>query len=95
MIHRFKNGTRRSCTFTNEQMRQIERENQILLNKILAQRPRSCARKSASTSNDTSRASSARVSSAAINRRQQQERIDFANNILWKKIVKISQRNPK
>lgn len=42
------------------------------------------------------RASSAsRVSSAAINRRQQQERIDFANNILRKKIEKIALRNPK
>lgn len=40
---RFKNGTRRSCTFTNEQMRQIERENRILLNKILAQKPSSAA----------------------------------------------------
>lgn len=77
-------------------MRQIERENQILLNKILAQRPRSCVRKLPNTSNEMSRASSAsRISSAAINRRQQQERIDFANNILRKKIVKISQRNSK
>lgn len=93
---RFKHGTRRSCTFTNDQMRQIERENQILLNKILAQRPRSSMQRSASASNGMSRASSAsRISSAAINRRHQQERIDFANNILRKKIEKIANRNPK
>lgn len=77
-------------------MRQIERENQILLNKILAQRPRTSIERSASGTNNLSRASSAsRISSAAINRRHQQERIDFANNILRKKIEKISNRNPK
>lgn len=38
-ICRFKNGTRRSCTFSNEQIRQIERENKILLAKILNQGP--------------------------------------------------------
>lgn len=77
-------------------MRQIERENQILLNKILTQRPQSCMRRNANTSYEVTRASSAsRVSSAAINRRHQQERIDFANNILRKKIEKIAQRNPK
>lgn len=86
---RFKNGTRRSATFTNEQMRQIERENQILLKKILAQRPRSSSQQSTSTSN------ASRASSAAINRRYQQERIDFANDILRKKIEKIAHRNPK
>lgn len=88
---RFKNGTRRSATFTNEQMRQIERENQILLKKILAQRPRSSLQQqSTSTIRNTNR-----VASAAINRRSQQERIDFANNILRKKIEKIAHRNPK
>lgn len=77
-------------------MRQIERDNQILLNKILAQRPRTGVRKSSTNSNDMLRASSAsRISSAEINRRTQQKRIDSANNILWKKIVKISQRNTK
>lgn len=72
-------------------MRQIERENQILLKKILAQRPRSSVQQSTtSATRNTSR-----VSSAAINRRYQQERIDFANNVLRKKIEKIAQRNPK
>lgn len=77
-------------------MRQIERENKILLQRILAQRPQSCRQKSANTLKNTSRASSAsHVSSAAINRRHQQERIDVANNILRKKIEKIAQRNSK
>lgn len=89
---RFKNGTRRSATFTNEQMRQIERENQILLKKILAQRPRSSLQQQQSTS---AIRNTSRVASAAINRRYQQERIDFANNILRKKIEKIAHRNPK
>lgn len=73
-------------------MRQIERENQILLKKILAQRPRSSLQQS-TTANAIHNTS--RVSSAAINRRSQQERIDFANNILRKKIEKIAHRNPK
>lgn len=91
---RFKNGTRRSATFTNEKMRQIERENQILLKKILAQRPRSSLQQQQQQSTSTIRNTS-RVASAAINRRCQQERIDFANNILRKKIEKIAHRNPK
>lgn len=120
---RFKNGTRRSCTFTNEEMRQIERENRILLNKILAQRPRhSSARRQQVTADyqvtclfclfssmqfvvklkfivyycrQTRSSSASRVSSAAINRRQQQQRIDFDNNILRKKIERIARRSAK
>lgn len=49
---RFKNGTRLSCTFTNEQMRQIERDNRILLNKILAQRPNSGTRRTMNTTHE-------------------------------------------
>lgn len=93
-LFRFKNGTRRSATFTNEQMRQIERENQILLKKILAQRPRSSIHQQPQQSTSRIRNTS-RVASAAINRRYQQERIDFANDILRKKIEKIAHRNPK
>lgn len=33
----FLNGTRKSLTFTNDKMREIERENRILLQKILKQ----------------------------------------------------------
>lgn len=41
--HRLSSGSRRSYTFSNERVRQIERENRILLNKILAQKPRSAS----------------------------------------------------
>lgn len=74
-------------------MRKIERENLILLNKILAQRPHIPA---STVKNDMQRKKSAScLSSAAINRRQQEERICIANNILRKKIEKISKRNTK
>lgn len=77
-------------------MRQIERENQILLNKILAQRPHSSIQRSVSATNIVQRACCAtRISSAAINRRQQQERIDYDNNILRRKIEKIANRQSK
>lgn len=36
---RFKNGTRSSLTFSNQKMRDIERENQILLAKIMKRGP--------------------------------------------------------
>lgn len=72
-------------------MRRIERENQILLNKILAQRPQSSNIPTYPTNN--LKASACRISSAAINRRHQQERIDIANNILQKKIEKIWRRS--
>ncbi|XP_055323182.1 protein hemingway [Sitodiplosis mosellana] len=89
----FKNGTRISYTFSNEQIRRIERENQILLSKILAQRPQSSSISTNSPNSLTSSAS--RISSAAINRRHQQERINIANDILRKKIEKILQRKRK
>lgn len=77
-------------------MRQIERDNQILLNKILAQRPRSSMQRSSSATNIMQRACSAsHISSATINRRQQQEKIDYDNNILRKKIEKIANRHLK
>lgn len=72
-------------------MRRIERENQILLNKILAQRPQSS--NIPTYSSKSLESSGCRISSAAINRRHQQERIDIANNILQKKIEKIWRRN--
>lgn len=36
IVLRYKNGTRKSLTFTNERMREIERENYILLQKIMS-----------------------------------------------------------
>lgn len=74
-------------------MFQIERENQILLNKILSQRPRKSNQKLMSTNIISTTASSVpRISSAAINRRHRQEQIDNDNNILRKKLEKIANR---
>lgn len=84
---RFKNNTRRSCTFSNDKMRQIERENQILLNKILYQRSNHV--------NMSHENNACRISSAAINRRNRQEQIDLDNNILQRKLEKIERRNKK
>lgn len=120
---RFKNGTRRSCTFTNEQMRQIERENRILLEKILSNGPlrpqrrqhsavlpkarqvttlRSIYHNVCGTYNDraysslqgsaNSSSSSSRISSAAVNRKKRQQKIDFDNDVLRKKLERIARR---
>lgn len=73
-------------------MRQIDRENQILLNKILCQRPMKKDLKTTNTS-EISKLCACRKSSAAINREHRQVKIDYDNNILRQKLEKIAKRN--
>lgn len=77
---------RKNMTFTNEQMRQIDRENDRLLKRIMSySKPRS---KPLCTVNDYQ----SKKTSAAINRTKQQKQIEHDNFILWKKIRNVRQK---
>lgn len=100
---KYKQGTRKSLTFTNERMRDIERHNQILLRKIIEKGPHSTcptlpraesrlSRKSSATSVNSSVDTSSRISSATLNRRKQQQQIDYENQILRRKLESIHQK---
>ncbi|XP_072945614.1 uncharacterized protein [Epargyreus clarus] len=74
-------STRRiNMSFTNERLREIERHNHILLNKILSARN---SRKSSIPARDPP---VKRVPPAAVHRKLQQRKIDHDNMILLKKI---------
>jgi hypothetical protein len=108
----FKNGTRASLTFSNDRVREIERHNQLLLNKIMQNgpvdegisKPKVKSKvswminvsKFISLSNSflkTKKLPAIR-SSAEVNRRKQQAKIDYENAILKKKLDKIAFRRP-
>ncbi|CAH2087821.1 unnamed protein product [Euphydryas editha] len=73
--------TRRiNMSFTNERLREIERHNHILLNKILS------ARNKNKSSIPPREQPSRPVPSAAVHRKMQQRKIDHDNMILLKKI---------
>ncbi|XP_073954811.1 hemingway [Choristoneura fumiferana] len=73
--------TRRvNMSFTNERLREIERHNHILLNKILT------ARNTKKTSIPSHEPPRRPVPAAAVLRKQQQKKIDHDNMILLKKI---------
>lgn len=70
---------RRNMSFTNDELRKIERENQLLLNKIMShQKPQSKTTKPVS--------GAPRTSSSAINRKRQQKKIEEDNMILLRRI---------
>ncbi|XP_063233063.1 uncharacterized protein LOC134536913 [Bacillus rossius redtenbacheri] len=75
-------GSRLSMTFTNEEVRKIERENGLLLKKIQSNRK-------PHQKPGTALAGQPRLSSSAINRRRMQQRIDHDNMILMKKIQNV------
>ncbi|XP_037048391.1 protein hemingway isoform X2 [Bradysia coprophila] len=91
---KYKNGTRASLSFSNDQMRDIERSNRILLSKILSQQPSShipSVRRNDQFA-DPIKENVKRVSSATVNRRRKQVEIDAHNQLLKRKIEKIARR---
>ncbi len=89
---RYKNGTRASLSFSNDQMREIERSNRILLSKILSQQPSSHIPVAKRNDRDPINENIKRVSSATVNRRRKQVEIDAHNQLLKRKIEKIARR---
>ncbi|KAL5285135.1 hypothetical protein ACFFRR_007086 [Megaselia abdita] len=87
---------RKNMSFTNVRLREIERQNEILLKKILTQKPSYLGpMKKPSVIQKPDNPPSARKSSAEINRKKQQRQIDLDNLVLKKKIEAISRRRTK
>ncbi|GAB0095151.1 hypothetical protein DMENIID0001_105040 [Sergentomyia squamirostris] len=86
----FKNGTRQSLTFTNDQMWEIERQNRHLMERIF--RPTGSSRCSLRQSDFQP---NSRTSSAAINRKKRERQIQLDNQVLFKKLQAIKARRPK
>ncbi|XP_055906742.1 cilia- and flagella-associated protein 97 [Eupeodes corollae] len=84
-----RNTHRKSLSFSNERMREIERHNQILLRKILTQKPRK------EFLNKKSECPKLRTTTSAVNRKKQQRQIDLDNPVLKRKIEAIALRRPK
>ncbi|XP_055852912.1 cilia- and flagella-associated protein 97 [Episyrphus balteatus] len=88
-IHQQRNSHRKSLSFSNERMREIERHNQILLRKILTQKPRK------EFVNQKIQCPNLRMTTSAVNRRKQQRQIDLDNQVLKRKIEAIALRRPQ
>ncbi|KAH8382338.1 hypothetical protein KR009_002970 [Drosophila setifemur] len=95
----FRNLGRKSFSFTNTQVREIDRQNQILLRKMMTVKP--TAQIKASTSNLKLNASgpdkrppppAPHISSAAVNRKKFQRQIDLDNEVLKRKLEAIGTR---
>ncbi|KAH8367438.1 hypothetical protein KR200_004611 [Drosophila serrata] len=97
----YKNLGRKSFTFTNVQVRDIERQNQILLRKMMTVKPTATIK--ASTSSMKLNASAPerqpppapRLTSAAVNRKKYQRQIDLDNDVLKRKLEAIGTRRPQ
>ncbi|XP_037910927.1 protein hemingway isoform X2 [Hermetia illucens] len=90
-----KNGTRYNFSFSNDRMREIERHNRILLQKILSKGQSCIPSTNQRYKLNTPAPPPPRLSSAAINRKKQQRQIDLDNQILKCKIEQIAARRPR
>ncbi|XP_039947769.1 protein hemingway isoform X1 [Bactrocera tryoni] len=90
---RMRSNPRKSWSFSNDRMREIERHNHILLRKILSQKPTYHL----ATPKPTKFATlppTTRITSAAINRKKKQRQIDLDNQGLKRRIEAITLRRP-
>ncbi|XP_043946828.1 protein hemingway isoform X1 [Drosophila biarmipes] len=97
----YKNLGRKSFSFTNPQVREIERQNQILLRKMMTVKPTATIKASTSSlkigSSEKQRQPppAPRLSSAAVNRKKFQRQIDLDNDVLKRKLEAIGTRRPQ
>nr|XP_043068399.1 protein hemingway [Drosophila bipectinata] len=98
----YKNLGRKSFSFTNPQVREIERQNQILLRKMMTVKPTATIKASTSSLKINTNAPeksqqppAPRLSSAAVNRKKYQRQIDLDNDILKRKLEAIGTRRPQ
>ncbi|XP_036677906.3 protein hemingway isoform X2 [Drosophila suzukii] len=96
----YKNLGRKSFSFTNPQVREIERQNQILLRKMMTVKPTATIKASTSSlkiggPEKRQPPPAARLSSAAVNRKKFQRQIDLDNDLLKRKLEAIGTRRPQ
>ncbi|XP_070503302.1 uncharacterized protein hmw [Chironomus tepperi] len=87
---KYKQGTRSSLTFSNQRVKEIERDNRILLEKIMRNGPSgdSYAKQQSTINNQRPKVKSA----AEVNRRKKQQQINYENQLLKRKLDKIATR---
>ncbi|XP_030369867.1 protein hemingway [Scaptodrosophila lebanonensis] len=95
----YKNLGRKSFSFTNAQVREIERQNHILLKKMMTIKPTIKATPAQPASNQQQAKKklpppSTRTTSAAVNRKKYQRQIDMDNDVLKRKLEAIGTRRP-
>ncbi|XP_004521364.1 protein hemingway [Ceratitis capitata] len=90
---KIRSNQRKSWSFSNDRMREIERHNHILLRKILSQKPTYHLATPKPTKFATL-PSTSRTTSAAINRKKKQRQIDLDNQGLKRRIEAITLRRP-
>ncbi|EDW80565.2 uncharacterized protein Dwil_GK11597 [Drosophila willistoni] len=96
-----KNAGRKSFSFSNYQVREIERQNHILLKKMMSVKPTATIKASTSSIKCNPNAPPkqtppvARLSSAAVNRKKGQRQIDLDNDLLKRKLEAIGARRPQ
>ncbi|XP_036344582.1 protein hemingway-like [Rhagoletis pomonella] len=90
---RMRHQQRKSWSFSNDRMREIERHNHILLRKILSQKP-TYHWATPKPTKFTTLPPTTRITSAAINRKKKQRQIDMDNQGLKRRIEAISLRRP-
>uniref|UniRef100_A0A6P4FQY3 Protein hemingway isoform X1 n=1 Tax=Drosophila rhopaloa TaxID=1041015 RepID=A0A6P4FQY3_DRORH len=97
----YKNLGRKSYSFTNPQLREIERQNQILLRKMMTVKPTATIKASTSSlkfnapEKQRQQQPAPRLSSAAVNRKKFQRQIDLDNDLLKRKLEAIGTRRPQ
>ncbi|XP_037732669.1 protein hemingway isoform X2 [Drosophila subpulchrella] len=96
----YKNLGRKSFSFTNPQVREIERQNQILLRKMMTVKPTATIKASTSSlkiggPEKRQPPPAPRLSSAAVNRKKFQRQIDLDNDLLKRKLEAIGTRRPQ
>lgn len=87
---KLKQTPSKNYTFNLNQMRDIERNNQTLMKKIMHTKVSDGIRRSASSTSEFSK--NVVTPSATINRKKQQRQIDIGNDILQRKLLQISRR---
>lgn len=78
----------RNYSFSNNEMREIERTNQILMQKIQRTKADPTIRRATSSMNFRY------VAPSTINRKRQQQQIEAGNDMLQKRLIRISGRRP-
>ncbi|XP_034487110.1 protein hemingway [Drosophila innubila] len=95
----YKNLGRKSFSFTNPQVREIERANNILLKKMMNVKPTIKAAVNGVKSSSNVQAKNQtppapRLTSAAVNRKKYQRQIDLDNDVLKRKLEAVGSRRP-
>lgn len=84
----------KNFTFNANQVRDIERNNQTLMKKIMHTKVTDDIRRTSSSTSGLLGRTNGMTASAAINRKKQQRQIDIGNDILQRKLMQISRRRP-